>query len=446
MSPPEVKIIPVIATFDLCRKIKLEKVIMCKQVKVIIIGCGCRGISYSRFAERFPERMKIVAVAEPRDYYRNYVADLHNIPEEYRFRTWEDALAIPKFADAVLICTQDALHEAPAIRSAELGYHILLEKPMAPTEDACRRIVKAVKDAGVYFAVCHVLRYTACTRKIKELIKSGAIGDIVTIQRLEGVAHWHQAHAFVRGNWRNEKESSFMLLAKSCHDMDWIRYVMDKPCTEVQSFGSLYHFNEKKQPEGAADRCMDCPTAVETLCPYSAVKIYLRDKALKGNFDWPVDILTSDLTVNGVMKALQTGPYGRCVYKCDNDVVDNQTVNMKFADGSTAVFTMTAFCNDGRQTRICGTKGSIYTDEQKIILTDFLTGVQTDYDTNIINDNGVLSGHGGGDSGIMDTFLSAISNGQPELILTGFDDTLEGHLIAFKAEESRHTGKVINLN
>ena len=416
------------------------------QVKIIILGCGSRGNAYANYVKQFPDKVKIVAIAEPRDYHRNKMGDEHNIPEEYRFRSWDEALALPKFADAVLICMQDAMHEIPAIRSAELGYHILLEKPMAPTEEACRRIVDAVRKANVYFAVCHVLRYTACTRKIKELIKSGAIGDIVTIQRLEGVAHWHQAHSFVRGNWRNEKESSFMLLAKSCHDMDWIRYVMDKPCDQVQSFGSLYHFSEKNQPEGAADRCLDCPVAVESLCPYSAVNFYIRERALKGLFHWPVDVITSDLTVGGVMKALQTGPYGRCVYKCDNDVVDNQVVNMKFNDGSTASFTMTAFCNDGRQTRICGTKGAIYSDEQHIWLTNFITGERTDFDTNILNDNGITSGHGGGDFGVMGSFIAAIQENNPEYILTGLDDTLEGHLIAFKAEDSRREGKIFELN
>lgn len=236
-----------------------------------------------------------------------------------------------------------------------------------------------------------------------------------------------------------------MLLAKSCHDMDWIRYVMDKPCVEVHSFGSLHHFNSANQPAGAADRCVDCPHEVELNCPYSALKIYMRDRVVKGNFGWPTDVITSDLTVEGVMKAIKEGPYGRCVYKCDNDVVDHQVVNMKFEDGTTANFTMTAFCNDGRQTRICGTRGSIYCDEQHIYLTNFLTGEKTDIDTKIINDNGVLSGHGGGDGGLMDAFIHALSTDDPSYILTGLDDTLNSHTMAFEAENSRKQNKAVTL-
>ena len=423
-----------------------------KQVSVIILGCGGRGMGYAQFAKEFPERMKIVAVADPRDFYRNKIGDEHNVPEEFRFRTWEDAVSRPKFADAVLICTQDAMHEEPVIRCAELGYDIMCEKPMAPTREACERMVAAVRKAGVKFAVCHVLRYTKYTQRLKELIQSGAIGDIVTIQHIESVAHWHQAHSFVRGNWRNEKESSFMLLAKSCHDMDWIRYIMNKPCVQVQSFGSLYHFRPENQPKGAADRCLDCPASIEFQCPYSAVKIYLRDRLMKGIFGWPTDVLTTDGTVGGVTKALREGPYGRCVYKCDNDVVDNQVVNMTFADGSTAGFTMTAFCNDGRQTRICGTRGCIQGDGRYLYVTDFVKDDPHDknigttkIDTEVANDNGILSGHGGGDGGLMDSFIAAIAENKPELILTGLDDTLDSHIMTFEAERSRREGKVITL-
>ena len=196
------------------------------------------------------------------------------------------------------------------------------------TADACRRIVAAVKEANVTFAVCHVLRYTAFTRKLKEVLNTGVIGDIVSIQHLEGLQHWHQAHSFVRGNWRNEAESSFMLLAKCCHDLDWLRYVMGFKCLKAHSFGSLFHFNKANQPAGAADRCVECPAGVEAFCPYSALKIYLRDRVFKGNTGWPTAVLTTDLTPEGVLKALQEGPYGRCVYACDNDVVDHQTVNL----------------------------------------------------------------------------------------------------------------------
>ena len=337
------------------------------------------------------------------------MGDDHNISEELRFRDWKEVLARPKFADAVLICTQDAMHEEPAIAAAKLGYHILLEKPMAPTADACRRIVKAVKEAGVMFAVCHVLRYTPYTRKLKAVLDTGVIGNIVSIQHLEGLHHWHQAHSFVRGNWRNEAESSFMLLAKCCHDLDWLRYVMGEKCVKAHSFGSLYHLNRENQPAGAADRCTDCPAEVEAACPYSAIKIYLRDRLLKGHTLWPVNVLTEDVTEEGVEKALRQGPYGRCVYACDNDVVDHQCVNLEFEGGRTAQMIMTAYNDEGRITRIFGTRGYIKADSRMIWVKDFLTDKMTEYDSNVENDNNITTGHGGGDEGLMSAFISALA-------------------------------------
>ena len=417
-----------------------------KQVKILIVGCGARGSGYGRFVLACPERAKVVAIAEPIAERRNAVGDAHNVPPEYRFNSWEDVARLPRLADAVLICTQDQMHEAPAIAFAQLGYDILLEKPMAPTAESCRRIVAAVKKAGVLFAVCHVLRYTAYTRKLKEVLASGAIGEIINIQHLEPVGYWHQAHSFVRGNWRNEEESSFMLLAKCCHDVDWLRYVMNRPCRQVQSFGTLKHFRSECAPKGAATRCLDCPAEIEKNCPYSAIKIYLRDRLDKGHSGWPVNVLAHEVTRETILDALRNGPYGRCVYACDNDVVDNQIVNMIFDNGSTVSMTMTAFnSHGGRLTRIFGTRGSIDTDSNTITLFDFLTDKKTVIDTAIKNDGGILSGHGGGDGGLMDAFVSAVAEQDPSKILSGTDETLESHLMVFAAEESRKNGKVMDI-
>ena len=417
-----------------------------KQVKILIVGCGARGSGYGRFVLQCPERAKVVAIAEPIAERRNAVGDAHNVPSEYRFNSWEDVARLPRLADAVLICTQDQMHEAPAIAFAQLGYDILLEKPMAPTAESCRRIVAAVKKAGVLFAVCHVLRYTAYTRKLKEVLASGAIGEIINIQHLEPVGYWHQAHSFVRGNWRNEEESSFMLLAKCCHDVDWLRYVMNRPCRQVQSFGTLKHFRPECAPKGATAHCLDCPADIEKNCPYSAIKIYLRDRLDKGHSGWPVNVLAHEVTRETILDALRNGPYGRCVYACDNDVVDNQVVNMIFDNGSTISMTMTAFnAHSGRLTRIFGTRGSIDTDSNTMTLFDFLTDKKTVIDTAVKNDGGILSGHGGGDGGLMDAFISAVSEQDPSKILSGTDETLESHLMVFAAEESRKNGKVMDI-
>lgn len=244
---------------------------MCaKKVTVLVVGAGARGEIYSRYALEHPDRMQVVGVAEPREAYRQQFVAQHQIEQENIFRDWKEAAARPRMADVVLICTQDTMHKEPAVAFADLGYHILLEKPIAPTPEECRTIIAAVKRNNVLLGVAHVLRYTRYTQKLKSLLDSGVIGDIVSMQHLEPVGYWHQAHSFVRGNWRNEAESSFMLLQKSCHDMDWIRYIMGDRCQAVTSFGNLSHFVKENQPEGAADRCLDCQ--VEASCPGQPAK------------------------------------------------------------------------------------------------------------------------------------------------------------------------------
>ena len=419
---------------------------MADPIKIAVIGAGARGFGYATFAQHYPERVQIVAVAEPDEFRRNKMGDMYNIPAEKRFKCYTEFIAQPKMCDAVIISTQDNLHEAPAIACAKLGYHMILEKPMAPTADACRRIVAAVKEAGVMFAVCHVLRYTKYTKVVREILKSGEIGEIMTIQHLEPLGYWHQAHSFVRGNWRNEAESSFMLLAKSCHDVDWLRGVMDKKCTRIHSFGSTRHFRASEKPEGAADRCVNCPDKIESFCPYSAKKIYFRDRLCKGQNDWPVNVLAPVIDKDSLADALENGPYGRCVYACDNDVVDHQVVNMNFEDGSTAQMLMTGFNFHGsRLTRIFGSHGELETDGRFVKVRHFLDESERVIDTETANDGGILTGHGGGDFGLMDHFAAALANNDPSLILTGIDETLESHLMVFAAEESRRKGIVCDI-
>jgi len=406
-------------------------------VTMLIVGAGGRGNAYANFAAQNPDRARVVAVAEPRAPWRDKLAAAHDLQPCHIFTDWRDAAARERLADAVLICTQDRMHVEPALAFAEKGYHILLEKPMAPSPEDCRRIVAAAKRTGSIFAVCHVLRYTNYSRKLKEILDSGAIGDVVSIQHLEPVGYWHQAHSFVRGNWRNTAESSPMLLAKSCHDLDWIRYMIGLKCVQIQSFGSLFHYTPQHRPAGAADRCLDCP--VEADCPYSAARFYLG-KIDREELGWPVDVLTPDLTREGVTEALRTGPYGRCVYACDNDVVDHQVVNMEFEGGPTASFTMTAFTpTTDRMTRIFGTRGYITGHEGRIELYDFLTEQTREIETD------ASGGHGGGDEGIMGAFTRAIGDGDPSAILSGPDETLETHLMVFAAEKSRREGRVITL-
>ena len=334
---------------------------------------------------------------------------------------------------------------APVEAAAALGYHLLLEKPIGPDEAGCRRIVAAAERHGVMLGVCHVLRYTAYTQALKAVLDAGTIGEIVSVEHLEPVGYWHQAHSFVRGHWRNETQSSPMLLAKSCHDLDWLRYVVGRPCERVSSFGSLKHFRREAQPAGASDRCVTCPSEVETRCPYSATRFYLG-RLEAGDTGWPVNVITSNFTEAGVIKALEAGPYGRCVYASDNDVVDHQVVNFEFQGGVTASFTMTAFTRArGRETRIFGTRGELYGDSQHLSVFDFLTNETTAIDTDVASDGSIRSGHGGGDDGLMAAFVRAVAQGDPSLILSGPQETLESHLMVFAAERSRRDGQMVSL-
>lgn len=409
-----------------------------------ILGAGGRGGGYAAWLHEHPDRGTVVAVADPNPVRRNRLADEHQIPAERRFETWQDLLAAgersgAKLADAVTVTTQDKDHVAPAVAFAGAGYHLLLEKPMAPDPEGCRTIVDAVAKAGVMLGVCHVMRYTPYTQTLKRILDEGRIGDIVSIQHLEPVGFWHQAHSFVRGNWRREDESSFMLLAKSCHDIDWLRYIVGKPFSRVSSFGSLTHFRPEEKPEGAGDRCLEC--AVEPECPYSAKRLYLGNFA-QGRTGWPVAAITDEVTEEGITQALKEGPYGRCVYSCDNDVVDHQTVNIEFEGAVTATFTMTAFTEQAnRKTQIFGTHGSIDGDGETIRIYDFLTRTTEEIDA-YAGGSDAGSGHGGGDSGLMAAYTQALAAGDASRILSGPAESLETHLAVFAAEHARRAGTV----
>uniref|UniRef100_A0A3P8T6U4 Zgc:154075 n=1 Tax=Amphiprion percula TaxID=161767 RepID=A0A3P8T6U4_AMPPE len=415
---------------------------MTSPVRVIVTGAGCRGEIYSNYASVHPERMK-VRRAEVR---RTKLQKQHNIPDENIFEDWHSVLERDKFADAVLICTPDRLHKEPAVAFAKKGYHVLLEKPMAVSTFDCTAIVEACIQSGVMLSVGHVLRYDPLVQKIKELIDAGAVGDVIHIQHLEPVGYYHFAHSFVRGNWRNEAESSFALLAKSCHDIDLIHHWAGaRRCVKVSSFGSVSHFQKKHKPTGASDRCLDCP--IEKECPYSACKIYL-DTVKQGHTGWPVNYIcpSSFPDIESVTEALRTGPYGRCVYECDNDVCSNQVVNMEFEGGVTAAFSMVAFSEEIciRKTTIYGSKGELSYDGHEIRVFDFLTQRSTKHmaDSKAHWAFG-MTGHGDADYHLIHAFISAVANNDPSLIRSGPEETLLSHLLVFEAERSRLEGRVV---
>lgn len=422
---------------------------MADVVKLIIIGAGSRGSIYAQYALENPTQAKVIAVAEPRAEYRQELVLAHDIAEENIFSSWEEIAKIEKFADAVIISTQDHMHVKPSVAFANMKYHILLEKPMAPTESECRTIVNAAVENDIFFSVCHVLRYTRYTQKLKQLLNDGSIGDIVSIQHLEPVAYWHQAHSFVRGNWANQDNSTFMLLAKACHDLDWLSYIVGSECKSLSSFGSLMHFRKENMPDGASYRCLSCD--YKNNCAYSAKKIYLD--SYDSNCSLPsgvhpgfLNVVTPKPSRESLVSALNTGPYGVCVYQCDNDVVDNQVVNMEFEQGQTVSFTMTAFTEYAeRKTRIFGTKGMIEGDSESLKVYDFLTDSTNEIIIDAGDPNSEMVLHSGGDNEIMRAFISAIRTNDASKIVSGPKETLESHLMVFAAEKARITRSVVDI-
>lgn len=405
---------------------------------VLLCGAGSRGRTvYGRFARRRPDLAQIVAVAEPDARRRQEVAQEHAIPPENQFSSWQEAVRQPRLSDVAIVATQDRDHVGPAVALLEAGYHLLLEKPMASDPEGCRTIVEAARRASGLSAVCHVLRYSAYFRALKRMIDQGAIGEPVTMRHLEPVNFWHFAHSFVRGPWRRADLASPFVLAKCCHDMDLLLYLSGQKPTALQSMGGLFHFRAERAPVGHAARCLDC--SVEADCAFSAPRFYrtLWDQGARG---WPLDVLAEDLDSERLHEVLANGPFGRCVYLCDNDVPDHQTVQVQFANGMTASLVATAFTDHReRETEVLGTRGSLTGDGQSLVHMDFVTRQVTRHR---IEAEGA---HLGGDDAMLGEFFTAVAQRRPDLISTSPEVSLESHLMAFAAERSRLTGQTIPI-
>ena len=417
-----------------------------KKITAVVIGYGQRGSTYAHYAVDNPDEFQVVAVADATEAKRATAKHLHNLSDDWIFTNWKDLAAQPKMADFAIIATQDNMHYEPALALIEKGYNLLLEKPMAVTPKECKDITEAAEKKGVKVVVCHVLRFTDFWRTLKRVIDEGQLGDIMSIVHMENVGNIHQSHSFVRGNWRNSKESTPMILAKSCHDMDILQWLIGKKCTKVQSFGDLTYFNQKNRPEGAPDYCVQgCPVA--DTCLYNAKNIYvgMKDNAFIKILRGVITGTVEEATDEAVMEAITTGPYGRCVFNCDNDVVDHQVVNLEFDGGCTVSFTMNAFNAGGRFIRIFGTKGELVGSMHgDIQLFSFDTKEWTTIDKDS-QGAGIESGHGGGDTGIMRDILSLLRGEEPSNSVCEVRTSYMNHLISFAAEQSRVDGTVIQL-
>lgn len=410
-----------------------------KPMTAIVIGAGDRGtFAYAPYALEYPHELKITAVAEPIPERRERFKNKFDLPEDACYQTWEDVLIDEKIADIAIICTMDRQHYQPTMKALELGYHVLLEKPMSPEAQECVNMEEAAKKYNRQLSICHVLRYTNFWSKIREIVQSGIIGDVASIQLNENVEIMHMSHSFVRGNWKNKEESSPMILQKSCHDLDIINFVLDKKCERVSSYGSLMYFNEANKPEGAPERCLDgCPVADE--CPFHAGNYYLgAGRGWAGKF-------AKDDSRESIIKGLQETDYGRCVYQSDNNVVDHQVVNMEFEGGTTATFSMSGFTREQtRITQIMGTKGEIRGNmaDNSISIFDYLTKHET-----VIKFDNPVGGHGGGDKGIVSTFLKEIKNQEGGESISSASASMRSHLMALAAEDSRlNKGQSIEID
>lgn len=428
-----------------------------RQVTAIVIGAGLRGQNYSTFSLDFPSRLKIVGVAEPIKIRRKKMQDLYGISNDRLVEDWKEFTKLPKFADIAFICTQDQFHKAPAIAFSELGYHLLLEKPMATTKEDCEEVTRICNKNNTIVTVCLVPRHFPPCRKIKEIIAEGKIGEVVLIKHAENIGWWHFAHSYVRGNWRNENMSTFSFLAKCCHDVDLVRFWMgERKVKKVHSFGSLHHFNKNKKPEGASDRCYDCK--VENDCPYSAIRIY--ENNLEGHWpnDWPMsavcDIEDYSIGSKGYKEklsmALKTGPFGKCVYACDNNVVDHQIVTLEFDNGALATIIMNGFTEElNREVSISGTHGEIRWDGDEhspIVVYDFTNRKTTKYSVDLAPANAICRDHEGADFFIMNSFTKAVAANDASLGIINIDECLKSHLLVFAAEEARKEKKVLSTD
>ena len=403
-----------------------------RPVTAVIIGHGSRGSLYGSFALKMPEEWRIAGVAEPIDYRRERCAADHSLAADRVFTTWEQVFERPRLADVAVITTQDRMHFAPAMAALERGYDLLLEKPIAPSWEECRAIYRKVVERNAIVAVCHVLRYAPYYVQLREVIASGIIGGVVSIQHLEPVQHLHMSHSFVRGPWRRKDESTPIILAKSCHDLDLLCWWTGRRCTRVSAFGSLTKFTAANAPAGAPAHCLDgCPA--EATCPYHAGNVYVHKKTW-GTYH----IVTPDRSAAGILAALRKGQYGRCVYHCDNDVPDHMVTNLEFAGGITTAFSLEACTSyGGRRTRVMGTLGDIVGDEELLEVTLFAGGKAVWDVTQAAAD---LEGHGGGDLRMVRDLVQAVAQRDPALLPTTLQRSMESHQMAFAAEESRLAG------
>jgi predicted dehydrogenase len=412
-------------------------------IEALMLGAGNRGnFAYGPYAFQHPEEIIFTAIAEPDPERRARFADAHDISVERQFASWEDALALPQLAHAAINCTMDKTHVPSTLALLNAGYDVLLEKPMATTARECAELVRVAEERGRLLQICHVLRFTDFFAALRDIVQSGRLGRIVTIDHRENVSFWHMSHSYVRGNWRREDEAAPMILAKCCHDMDILVWTLGKRARKIGAFGSLSHYRKENAPVNAPLRCTEgCP--IETACAWYAPRLYGAIEGTQAMGDFMVTALGETGSPQARYEKLKTSPYGRCVYHCDNDVVDHHVALIDFEDDVSCTFTMHGHSHyESRTMRWDGTHATLegefyYTQPSVIRVHDHGGKTEAFY-----FDDG--SNHGGGDIGIVRDFVRAL-NGQPSPQRTSARVSLESHLMCFAAEDARKKGEVVEM-
>jgi predicted dehydrogenase len=411
---------------------------MSQPLELILLGAGGRGYrAYGSYAVAHPGEVQFVAVAEPDPARRERFSEAHGIPADRQFHSWEDLLRQPRLGQAAVNTTMDRMHHPSTLALLAAGYDVLLEKPMAATPAECVELVGTANRLGRVLQIGHVLRYAPFFVAVHDLVTNGRLGEIISFEWNENLVYWHFAHSFVRGNWGNSARSGPMILTKCCHDLDLFVWMLGRPL-KVASFGSLTKFCADRVGPEIPARCTDgCP--IEAECPYYAPRLYIDNNP----GSWARDPVSLDHRPAALRRALETGPYGRCVYRSDNDVVDHQVVLFEYASGVTAKLTMQgASPVEGRTLRIDGKRATLFGNESRSALEvhDHLTGTVEKIQPLV-----PASGHGGGDEGIMRDFVRALRDGERR-VLTSASESLESHLLAFAAEEARLRLSVVDVS
>jgi hypothetical protein len=403
-----------------------------ERIRAVIIGAGARGNRV--FADLMCTRdlgWTVSAVVEPDEGRRAGFRRRHGLPVDRAYASLDALLQGPCVGDVAFVCTPDVTHYSICAAVSEAGYDVLLEKPIATSLPDCLALLDIQKTYDNRIFVAHVLRYAPFFRAIKQIVASRDYGLVRNIRLVENVGHWHFAHSYVRGNWRRREESAPIVLTKASHDLDIIAWLLetDRPAF-VSSFGSLEYFTEANAPPEAAERCVECP--LEGTCLYSARRFYVHDEP-----GWPYDVLGPDAA--GRRHSIENGPYGRCVWKSDNDVCDNQVVNIQFESGVHASFGLYGLTSDNtRRIAILMDRAELVGDLRhgRLEIHEF-TGRQNEVATREIPIPVAEDHHGGGDLSLLRTLHEHLTTGAHREVMTSLESSIASHVLAFLADESR---------